>query len=276
MAYHARTIAEHVERGISQSALKEFRQAPLLYYYRYGLGNPKPETDAMRQGTALHVAVLEPERWHELVAVEEKADGRTKEGKAYRAAFAEASIGKTIITADTGARVLAAAAALRAHPSAAALLGHERLIEHGIEWVDAETGVKCYGTPDLIVPGLGIIADVKSCRDASEHGFGRAIAQMDYHIQAAYYLDGWRASGGALCEWLWLAVEVEPPYLCAVYAASDAMLDAGRTQYRRDLTRWRECVEADRWPGYPEQIKTLDLPRWASKQLDEIEQEDWE
>jgi hypothetical protein len=258
--------AKHLRDGISQTALRPLRRAPACYRDEYILGNRGPETDAMRMGAALHTAVLEPHKWDDEIAVEEKVDGRTKAGKEYRATFAEASAGKTILRADQAQLVLAAAASLRAHPHVETLLEQECLIEHEISWTDEITGAKCRGRPDLVIPSLGIVADVKSCRDASATPFVRSVAAMYYDIQAAYYIDGLRANGIKVDTWLWLAIEIVPPYLCAVYQINELDLVSAQAQYRRDLRVFQHCCDLDDWPGLDSSVQEITLPTWAAKQ----------
>jgi hypothetical protein len=31
------------------------------------------------------------------------------------------------------------------------------------------------------------------------------------------------------------------------------------------LIKFRECQEANQWPGYPDEVQTIQLPRWYVK-----------
>jgi exodeoxyribonuclease VIII len=62
---------------------------------------------------------------------------------------------------------------------------------------------------------------------------------------------------------VFIAVETEPPYLVAVYVASETMTSRGRIEYQTDLDTFRECLASDTWPGYSSSPLTLDLPKWA-------------
>ena len=45
--------------------------------------------------------------------------------------------------------------------------------------------------------------------------------------------------------------------------------DAGLREYRAALLTWKECNESGIWPGYPNEIQTLELPRWAVSSVEE-------
>ena len=110
----------------------------------------------------------------------------------------------------------------------------------------------------------GVIVDLKTTRDASPDGFAKSVAQYRYHVQAAFYSDGYKAAfGEAPRGFVFIAVETEPPYLVAVYVASETMTSRGRIEYQTDLDTFRECLATDTWPGYSSSPLTLDLPKWA-------------
>jgi exodeoxyribonuclease VIII len=110
----------------------------------------------------------------------------------------------------------------------------------------------------------GVIVDLKTTRDASPDGFAKSVAQYRYHVQAAFYSDGYRAAfGEAPRGFVFIAVETEPPYLVAVYVASETMAQRGRIEYQTDLDTFRRCQDADTWPGYSDAPLTIDLPKWA-------------
>jgi hypothetical protein len=275
-----RSHAGHLREGISQSALKVLHdRQPAGYWYQYGdHPHPQEETEAMRKGTALHVAVLEPARWGELIAVRPECDRRTKEGKAISADFDASSAGKTIISADDAEHIKYATAHLTLHrishdsdKTVGDLLRGAK-VEHGISWTDEQTGVLCRATIDALCMDGRIAIDVKSTRDASPQAFSRDVAERRYDVQAAFYVDGARACGFPVERWLWLAVELTPPYLCAVYALDPEDMEGARHAYRADLDLFRTCCQNGRWPGYESAIKILSLSKWARDERTTVRQ----
>jgi exodeoxyribonuclease VIII len=216
----------------------------------------------MRLGTLTHTAVLEPDRFSsEVIARPEGIDRRTSAGKAAWAAFELEAEGREIITNEEGAKLAAIRDAVRSHPAAAKALAGSPVIEQSIFW-DAD-GIACRCRPDCVTE-KGVIVDLKTTREASPEGFAKSIAQYRYHVQAAFYSDGYRAAfGEAPRGFVFIAVETEPPYLVAVYVTSETMTQRGRIDYQTDLDTFRRCQDTDTWPGYSEAPLTIDLPKWA-------------
>jgi hypothetical protein len=252
----------HSLPSISKSGLDLINRAPSLYAYRKS--NPHETTPAMRLGTLTHTAVLEPDRFaSEVIARPEGIDRRTSAGKADWFAFELEAKGREIITFEEVAKLEAIRDAVHAHPAAAKALGGSPTIEQSIFWTDATTGVDCRCRPDAVTAG-GVIVDLKTCCDASPEGFAKSIVQYRYHVQAAFYSDGYRAAfGEAPKGFAFIAVETEAPYLVAVYVASADMVERGRLAYQANLETFRECLATDTWPGYSSSPLTLDLPKWA-------------
>lgn len=258
---HDLTNAEyHASPAISKSGLDLIRKAPALYAYRRE--NPTEQTPAMRLGTLTHTAVLEPHLFGPSVIVRpEGIDRRTSAGKADWAAFEIMAEGREILTVEEEAKLCQIQQAVHNHPAAAKALAGSLTIEQSIFW-DAD-GIACRCRPDAVT-AKGVIVDLKTTRDASPEGFAKSIAQYRYHVQAAYYSDGYEAAfGEAPRGFVFIAVETEPPYLVAVYVASEAMTQRGRVDYQTDLDTFRRCQDAGTWPGYSEAPLTIDLPKWA-------------
>jgi exodeoxyribonuclease VIII len=154
--------------------------------------------------------------------------------------------------------------AVMANKDAAELLtGHEA--ETSLRWDADDVPVKA--RLDAWHRDAQKIVDLKTTRDASPRGFGRAAAEYGYHAQAAHYADGVRALTGQGHEYYIVCVEKTEPYLTAVYEVFPDMLDAGRETVREGLAAYREAKAANHWPtSYPTQ--PLDLPAWAYPELE--------
>ena len=258
---HDLTNAEyHASPAISKSGLDLIRKAPALYAYRRE--NPQEQTPAMRLGSLTHTVVLEPEVFaHSVIARPEGIDRRTSAGKLAWAEFEVQAEGREIITNEEGAKLAAIRDAVRSHPAAAKALAGSPTIEQSIFW-DAD-GIACRCRPDAVTE-RGVIVDLKTTRDASPEGFAKSILAYRYHVQAAFYSDGYRAAFGEDPRgFVFVAVETEAPYLMAVYVASEAMMQRGRVDYQTDLDTFRRCQESGTWPGYSDALLTIDLPKWA-------------
>lgn len=249
----------HALLSISKSGLDLIHRAPALYQFRRE--NPAPPTPAMRMGTLTHLAILEPDQLTLQCVVVPEVNRRTNAGKAEWEAFCLANEGKEVVTLEEMDTLMAMRDAAHKHPAAGRALSLIREIETSILFPAG--GVDCRCRPDAILTN-GLILDLKTTKDARPDEFAKSIANYRYHVQAAFYADGYQAAfGEAPKGFAFLAIETEPPYLCAVYVASAEMILRGRADYERDLATYAECIRTDCWPGLPDSPLKLDLPKWA-------------
>lgn len=264
LTYHPGLSNEgyHSLKAVSPSRLKVLGRSPLHYWDQFlaedrEVAEPSP---AMVRGTALHLAVLEPELWDGAVAVPRQAfDRRTKAGREAAAEFERESAGKIILSPEDADEVRRMADAVRKHPAAAFLLELPGRREASYTWSDPATGVECKCRPDWHSEDRRIVVDVKTTRDASRAEFARSIAGFDYHLQAAWNV-------GALGAEVFMAIAVESvrPFAVAVYPASGAMLAAGQRRIDAALTLLAECHRTGQWPGYGDLVQEpIDLPGWC-------------
>jgi len=253
--------------GVSKSGLDVLARSPLHYWAKYIDPNRerKEPTPAMKLGTAIHTAVLEPDEFSKRHMVAPVVDRRTKDGKATWEQFvadAEAA-GADLISAEDFATCQAISQQVRQHPTARKVFANGTP-ELSAYWTDAETGLLCKCRPDWL--GLPLIVDLKSTEDASAEGFAKSAWNYRYWVQAAWYVDGIeQATGQRPDAFVFAAFEKSAPYACAFYFADEAMLDMGRREYRKQLRVLAECKAADKWPGYPTDVLPLGVPAWALK-----------
>lgn len=252
----------HSHPAVSKSHLDQAARSGAHYWSRYidpEREVPEP-TAAMKLGTALHTAVLEPHLWGEQYAVApEGIDRRFKAGKEAWAAFEADAQGKTVLNADDAQRIQRMAAAVHRHPASSFLLDLPGIREASYFWTDPDTGLECKCRPDWHSRDRRIVVDLKSTEDASPRGFGRSVANYRYHVQANWYQRPFEEAE----QFLFIACEKQPPYLVAVYAATPAMVAAGGRAADRDLRLIASCRASGIWPGYSDEIQFLDLPTWC-------------
>jgi hypothetical protein len=47
-------------------------------------------------------------------------------------------------------------------------------------------------------------------------------------------------------------------------------IEWGRKEYQRDLRLIRHCEAENRWPSFGDEVTTVGLPAWMTKQLEAI------
>lgn len=252
--------------GVHITTLKEMRRSPL--HYRHRTQNVRAPSDAMDLGTAAHVACLEPERFLLEFALwnSETDEGKTRQrrGKAWDA-FRADNAGKTIIRDEEYGQAIALRDAVRGDEVAMRYLAMGRP-EVSMTWTDAHSGSACVGRIDweTKVDGHPAIVDLKTTRNAGPTWFQRDVAKLDYHLQLAYYADGYEAATGKTPRVVIVAVESAPPHDVVTYIVPADVLEIGRDQYRQLLELHRDCSQSGEWPGQGlGRELTLRLPAWA-------------
>lgn len=235
---------------------------PALYkHWRDNGQDPKRDFDL---GHAAHTLVLgdgpgivevEHDSWRTNAAKDAAADAR--------------EAGKVPLLTKDYAVVQEMAAALRAHPTAAALLRPEGgRPELSMFWVDQETRIWCRARTDWLDvsrPGRLIVPDYKTCVSAAPDDLQRAIWDHGYHQQADWYLGGLRALGLASedSQFVFIFQEKRAPYLVTVAQPDPTALRIGAHLNREARHLYRECVQSGRWPGYTDDVALISLPGWV-------------
>lgn len=245
-------------KALNWSSLKDVNDSPLHYKWRQD--HPRKATPALDLGTAVHLAVLEPDRYEaECVRRPDEWDSwRTKASKEWREEQVKA--GRIILDDDMADTIRACADAVDSHLDASELLEgarHEETIRWEIE------GVACKARADAIASDR--IVDLKTTRSLETRAWGTAAARYLYHGQMAWYLDGAIAAGACSpdASAYIVAVETEGPYDVAAMRLGRDTIDAGRALYRRLLYTWMGCREMDFWPGRNPNLVMWDVPPWA-------------
>jgi len=254
---------------VSITRLKELRRSP--QHYRYRLQSPK-ESAPLSLGRAAHCAVLEAPRFTTDFVVwnrrTESGKSAPRNGKWWDAFEAEA-VGRSIITQDEYELAVAMQDAVHSNREAARYLasGEPEVV---MQW--EINGRPCRGRVDWLtcVDGRPCVVGLKTARDCRHFAFGAAAARLGYHLQWAFYLDGYKIITEVEPRMLEIVVESEPPHAVAVYAISDDILEQGRAEYDELLTILDRCEATNDWPGPVPVEEFLTLPTWAYPHNDDI------
>ncbi|RIQ77792.1 exonuclease VIII, partial [Bordetella avium] len=242
---------------------------------------PEPQRKGQLEGQLAHCAILEPEEFDSRYAVlPADAPDRPTEAMVNAKNPSESSIarqkwwaewnqksqGRIIITNDQRETAMRQAEAVRCLPDVAEALA-AGVAESSAYWIDQETGVLCRCRPDWCHPAgeSGVILlDVKTFSDASPHEFSRQIARKRYHVQDAFYTDGYAAaSGKSVLAFIFVAVQDAWPFAASAVMLDPRSQDQGRRDYRRNLSTYAECLTSGNWPGFGQGVHLASLPNWA-------------
>lgn len=263
MIVHDLSIEDyHASPAISKSGLDDIARCPAAYYALHLDPDRPAEEPHDPHGALAHCAILEPESFADRYVVGPDVNRNTKVWHA----FVDANPSKLAIKPDEYHAAMAQAIAVRRIPDVAELLSAGRA-EVSAFWTDEATGEACRCRPDWVHPvgnDAVILADVKTFGNASPQEFQRQAARMRYHVQDAWYTDGYAlASGLRVLAFVFIAVETSWPFLASATMLDEEGRDAGRTLYRRDLDTFHACRAANDWPAHGTEIHTISLPYWA-------------
>lgn len=244
--------------GLNHSTLRWLMEHPPAVT-RYRLDNPEHEATAdMIFGTAVHALVLggapiapiAADSWRSNVAKEARDE-----------ALADGRIPLLVVDAVRAEEV---ADKVRVHPLAAKLLATADHTEVVVKWFDGDLLMKAK------FDGISgrYVWDLKTTYNADANAFGRSAAKYGYATQAAMYLDGARSLGIDDPQFLFVAVEKEPPYLVNVIKLDDYDVELGAGRLRKAIETYRECANSGHWPGYSEGVQVAQLPRWAEIEME--------
>jgi len=262
--------------ALSASGIKRILQSPA--HYRFDQDHPSEPTDSMLIGTAVHMAILEPERFAESVIVTPEDAPKKPTAAQWGAAkpspsslaamqwwtdFNAKAEGKLVLTAEQGEKVAGMVGSVRRHPI------HDEMMSGGASevsffWRDARLDIPCKARFDrLNDSGFGF--DLKSCQDASPEVFARSVAAFKYHYQAAWYNTAHEhLRDESLRAFLFIAVESAAPYGCAVYVLEPNAIAFGAARCEEAMLLYKQARDTGYWRGYPERVNPIVLPRWAT------------
>lgn len=265
--YHARTDL------LSNSLLSQFADCPARY--KFQVENPIHEpTDAMKIGSLAHTYILEPENLDkEFFFLNPSERPQQDKGmtsninKAWKADIESQAMadGKTMMKPEHLTEIKKFKQSLMCeHGEIETMLTMEpRLVEK--TFFITLNGVNCKIRPDLILPGVRYLADLKTVADASPRGFQSHFFKYKYDIQLGLYTMAFKEITGFDWPFNFICVEKKAPYFttCYTIAPGDEVYEYARDKVEYLLKRFKKSKEDNYWPAY-ESMQPLPLPAWIN------------
>lgn len=270
--------------AVSASSLEDLAESPRRY--RYALEHPTESTDDMRVGEALHMAVLEPERfvghYHVAGPCEQTLASGARKGEPcgnggkflhrdlgwlcgqHVARFTDGIVQVETLSAQQYADVVGMRDAIRAHARARTLFEGKGGFEVTGIFRDPETGILCKFRPDRLVERAHMLVDLKKARCASPAAFPRDAESRGYWRKMAFYGRGLRVLGWERTDTSIVAAD-GPPYDCTPFLLDEKGLESAEAEVVKLLRQLRTCMDTDTWPGYVTDFAHLARPAWATR-----------
>lgn len=257
----------HASKPVSKSRLFKMSVSP--EWFKYCEENPQPKTDSMIFGSALHKLVLEPRGFSREFAILPPCDRRTKAGKEEYNEFVARIKWKTPITVEMYEKACAMRDKIYANREATALLNNG-IAERSYYTKDEMTGIPWKCRPDMtrMLRSSGVIVDLKTTKCAETESFMRDALKYGYDLQAAMYKEGVERELQIPHDFVFLAIETEPPYMINIMQADSFIIKRGEDAFREYMGTLAECQKTGNWYGYngfSGSINSLSLPAWMLK-----------
>lgn len=217
-------------------------------------------------GTAVHIAILEPEKFDESVL----KCGKSRTTSLYRELKKTKKENQIIITDKEYDICLRSRDSVHSKSECNKVIASDfGQSEMSAFAKDPVTGVKMKTRPDRVIIGekSDILVDLKTTQSADEDSVIRSISRYGYHIQEAFYRHVWSlATKKSITRFLFLFVEKEPPFACCLYEIPKPFVDEGVACMKKALREYKDAEVNGVYKDYPNEIITLDVPHWAYKE----------
>ena len=217
----------HSHDSISASGLKEIYKKSVYHF----LNRKFKESPAMKLGTAVHQALLEPHDFWDIYHVIEKIDKRTKAGKEAYQKQIDIAGNKILLEHDVYEIIEGIVADFKKNKLAQHYCKGEIELSHYTKMDDVNVRVR----PDCLNTISNFISDVKTCQDNSPQAFKRDVYSWGYHLQAAFYMD----VCGGVDNFKFIACSTKFPYTVEVYTLDEKDIEFGRIAYKAALKQWK-------------------------------------
>lgn len=256
----------HAYEGISNSGIKQVNITPA----HYAFAEPREPSRAMEIGTAIHTAILEPERFESEYMVLKDTNART--ATEYKQAIKTLGSERVLISSEAR-RVLGMQQAVQQSKTAMKILSKKGWAELSGFATDPETGVLLRVRFDWLAED-GDNLDVKKTQDARKDKFSRSITDYGYDQQAAFYRFVFNLITGEpmLFPFKLLAIEEKSPHGCRVRPVDDVSIHIGDKKWSAGLNTYAECEKSGLWPCYPDNEEETGVTNWeVNKYLEDEE-----
>jgi hypothetical protein len=247
--------------SLSHSGAKTLLKAPALF--RHEQDNPPEYKKVWDYGTAAHAKVLGIGAEVRTIPADILAsNGAASTGEAKAFIATARKEGAIPLKAAEVQQIDDMADRLASHRLAMDLLADGQP-EVSAYAPDPETGIMRRCRFDWLGPT--VLSDYKTAATSDPAAFAKAALDFGYHQQHPWYLDLARDLGHPAEAFAFIVQMKTAPYLVTVIELKDPAVRLGRERNQQALQIYRDCVEADSWPGYvaDTEFARVDLPTYA-------------
>ncbi|QDP47659.1 MAG: putative exodeoxyribonuclease 8 [Prokaryotic dsDNA virus sp.] len=227
----------HSNDSISASGLKEISKTNPSAY----LNKQWQETVDLAIGTAIHTAILEPEKFSDEIYVMPDLNLRTKAGKEEKEQHIKDAGQKTVISETNYDLVKKASESFSANKKAVDLLKESEIEK---SYYGQINGIHVRCRPDML--GKDFICDLKSCRSIWANDFRQNAKNMRWFLQAVFYSDFLSIPAE---NFRFIGVSKDKNPKVEIFGLTEKHIDLGRWQWQEAFDRWFFYKETGVCPG---------------------------
>ncbi len=248
----------------SNSFLKDMRRSPAHARYKEA---EDYDTRAKEIGSAIHMAILEPERFSEHYLIADADDRRS----AHYKGLAQDVGGHRVLTRSEFRRIDGMQNSAYQNKRFAKLMSDPGRNELSVVSKDPVTGVAVKCRFDRKGDGMWAL-DLKKCQDARGSEFVKAVTNYGYYMQVAFYVAVWEWETGEKISYFPLvAIEEKAPHGVVMHPIDEVAMILGRKHFREALDSYARCLDSEVWPGYADEEEMISVTEWAATELEEVE-----
>lgn len=253
------TIEEYLSNNdyLSSSKLGRLRYSPSHFYY--ALTHQERATDSQIIGSAIHMALSEPELfeekyvcWKDEMKPHPDKDYKNRENlRAKGEFFIQArEKGFEVLTEDQYNIIHGIKGKITNDPTIKQLF-KSGFYERSFFWTDEKSGIKLKTRPDFYPGSAKFVADFKTTVSAQKTDFTKSCYEYGYPVQAVMQRKAITLHAGKEPSvYLYIAIEKEPPYEFNIIEADKTYIQYGEYLFEEYLKVVKWCRENNRYPGY--------------------------
>lgn len=246
----------HKLPAISSSAVKAVATSTLHHWKNATFTT----TPAMILGSAFHAMVLEPEK--NLVHDSGLPRRGSKAWKEQEEFLSEDEI--LLPTGEFEQCKKMVDGCLQNKIAKKVLTDKDMLAEYSFIATCPQTGIELKCRPDGLLREAGIVLDLKTCLDASYHGFEKTIRNYRYDLQACFYRYVLKLCKIPTTNFIFIATE-KNSYATACYEMSDKYNKYAEDEMFKTLRKIKVAQDTNTFDtGWPD-LETVQLPPWLDE-----------
>lgn len=162
-----------------------------------------------------------------------------------------------------------------------ACMAKDSMKRMGISFMDFETeknivfkvgDTHCRARVDMLRDDGKLRIDYKTTSARTPDSWIRGyLTSMGHDIQDDFHNRAVEAITGCKPRSLFLVQQDFGEFDCFWIELSPAMKEVARVKVDRSLDKWRACLAADHWPGWPAEVITAEATQWQIAEAEEIE-----